>query len=155
MIGTSLAEAIEQNVRPGDSVHVMLGHSRWTALARELVRQYWGTDPEFTLVMTSLGALGGLFFQGGMVKRVVTAYSGNSFPTYSPNAIFRAGYESGTVEVEHWSILAMAQRLEAAARGLPAIVTGSIGGSSMADNDGYTEVASKFRCGRAPSSVGA
>src|SRR5580698_6161822 len=123
---TSLADAIATGVRPGDSVHVMLGHSRWTAGARELARQFWGQDPGFTLIMTSLGALSALFFRGGMVKKVVTTYSGNSFPTYTPNPIFASAYEAGEVEVEHWSILTMAQRMEAAARGLPAAVTGSL-----------------------------
>jgi len=141
---TSLADAVAQNVRPGDSVHVMLGHSRWTAGAREWARQFWGQDPGFTLIMTSLGALGALFFRGGLVKKVVTTYSGNSFPTYTPNPIFRQAYESGAVEVEHWSILTLAQRLEAAARGLPAMVTGSLVGSSMADNDAFRVVDSPF-----------
>jgi len=137
---TTLEDAIATNVRPGDVIHVMLGHSRWTAGARELARRFWGRDPGFTLVMTSLGALGGVFFQGGLVKKVVTAYSGNSFPTYNPNPIFRRAYESGAVEVEHWSILTLGQRMEAAARGLPAMVTGSLVGSSMASNEGFTEI---------------
>ncbi len=137
---TSLADGISRNVHPGDSVHVMLGHSRWTAGAREMARQFWGQDPGFTLVMTSLGALGALFFRGGLVKKVITTYSGNSFPTYTPNPIFRQAYESGEVEVEHWSILTLAQRLEAAARGLPAMVTGSLVGSSMAENDGFSVI---------------
>ena len=122
----------------------MLGHSRWTAAARELSRQYWGQHPEFTLVMTSLGALGALFFRGGLVTKVITTYSGNSFPTYTPNPIFRRAYESGEVEVEHWSILTLAQRMEAAARGLPAAVTGSLAGSSMAANEGFAEIDSPF-----------
>ena len=104
-VGASLGDAVERHVRPGDSVHVMLGHSRWTAAARELARQGWGSDLGLTLVMTSLGALGALFFRGGLVRKVVTAYSGNSFPSYSPNPIFQRAYESGEVEVEHWSIL--------------------------------------------------
>lgn len=137
---TSLADAVATHVRPGDTVHVMLGHSRWTAGAREMARHFWGTDPEFTLVMTSLGALGALFFRGGLVKKVITAYSGNSFPTYTPNPIFRAAYESGQVEVEHWSILTLSQRLEAGARGLPATVTGSLAGSSMAENEAFSLV---------------
>jgi acyl CoA:acetate/3-ketoacid CoA transferase alpha subunit/acyl CoA:acetate/3-ketoacid CoA transferase beta subunit len=141
---TSLADAITEHVRPGDAIHVMLGHSRWTAGARELTRQFWGRDPGFTLIMTSLGALGALFFSGGMVKKVITTYSGNSFPTYTPNPIFRKAYESGQVDVEHWSILTMAQRMEAAARGLPAMVTGSLVGSSMADNDAFSVVDSPF-----------
>ncbi len=139
-----LDEAVARNVRPGDTVHVMMGHSRWTAGARELARQFWGTDPGFTLVMTSLGALGGAFFRGGLLRKVVTAYSGNSFPTYTPNPIFRQAYESGDVEVEHWSILTLSQRLEAAARGLPAMVTGSLAGSSMAENEAFAVVDSPF-----------
>ena len=141
---TSLADAVAHNVQPGDTVHVMMGHSRWTAAARELARQFWDTDPGFTLVMTSLGALGALFFRGGLVSKVVTAYSGNSFPTYTPNPVFRQAYESGNVEVEHWSILTLSQRLEAAARGLPAAVTGSLVGSSMAENDAFRVIESPF-----------
>ena len=41
------------------------------------------------------------------MRKVVTAYSGNSFPTYTPNPVFRQAYESGEVEVEHWSILTL------------------------------------------------
>jgi acyl CoA:acetate/3-ketoacid CoA transferase alpha subunit/acyl CoA:acetate/3-ketoacid CoA transferase beta subunit len=138
---TSLADAIERHVEPGDTVHVMLGHSRWTAAARELARQFWSSDPGFTLVMASLGSLGALFFRGGLVAKVVTAYSGDSFPTYSPNPIFTSAYDSGAVEVEHWSFLTLAQRLEAAARGLPAAVTGSLAGSDMArENSAYQTV---------------
>ncbi len=141
---TSLADAVARNVQPGDTVQVIMGHSRWTAAARELARQFWNTDPGFTLVMTSLGALGALFFRGGLVRKVVTAYSGNSFPTYTPNPVFRQAYESGEVEVEHWSILTLSQRLEAAARGLPAAVTGSLVGSSMAENDAFSVIDSPF-----------
>jgi acyl CoA:acetate/3-ketoacid CoA transferase alpha subunit/acyl CoA:acetate/3-ketoacid CoA transferase beta subunit len=139
-----LDEAVRRSVRPGDTVLVMMGHSRWTAAARELARQFWGTDPGFTLVMTSLGALSAPFFEGRLVRKVVTAYSGNSFPTYTPNPVFREAYESGAVEVEHWSILTLTQRLEAAARGLPAAVTGSLAGSSMAENDAFAVVDSPF-----------
>ena len=140
----TLEEAVGRHVRPGDTVCVALGHTRWTAAARELVRQHWGGDPGFTLVMLSLGSLGALFFRGGMVRKVVTSYSGDSFPTYTPNPVFQQAYRSGAVEVEHWSFLTYIQRLEAAARGLPAVVTGSLAGSSMASNPGFSEVESPF-----------
>jgi acyl CoA:acetate/3-ketoacid CoA transferase alpha subunit/acyl CoA:acetate/3-ketoacid CoA transferase beta subunit len=143
-VGIALSDAVERHIRPGDAVHIMLGHSRWTATARELARQQWGSDADLTLIMSSLGALGALFFRGRMVRRVITAYSGNSFPSYAPNPIFQEGYQSGDVEVEHWSILTLGQRLEAAARGLPAVVTGSIAGSAMAANDAFTTVDSPF-----------
>ena len=80
---TSLSDAVTTHVQAGDTIHVMLGHSRWTAGARELARQFWGKDPGFTLVMTSIGALGAVFFRGGLLKKVITAYSGNSFPRSS------------------------------------------------------------------------
>jgi acyl CoA:acetate/3-ketoacid CoA transferase beta subunit/acyl CoA:acetate/3-ketoacid CoA transferase alpha subunit len=132
------------HVQPGDAVHVVTNHSRWTAAARHLVRQWWGRDPGFTLVMLSLSSLGTLFFRGGLVRKVVTGYSGDVFPNFTPNPWFSNAYLRGEVEVEHWSFLTFLQRLEAAARGLPATVTGSLAGSSMADNTGFAEVASPF-----------
>jgi acyl CoA:acetate/3-ketoacid CoA transferase alpha subunit/acyl CoA:acetate/3-ketoacid CoA transferase beta subunit len=141
---SSLTEAVGAHVRPGDALHIMVGHSRWTAAAREVVRQWWGRDPGFTLQMLSLSSLGALFFRGGLVQRVVTGYSGDTFPNFTPNPVFSAAYQRGDVEVEHWSFLAFSQRLEAAARGLPAVTTRSIAGSSMEDNDAYARVDTPF-----------
>ena len=142
-VGLTLEEAVGRHVQVGDTLHVLCGHCRWTAAAREVVRQHWGRDPGFTLVMVSLSSLGALFFRGGLVRKVVTTYSGDSFPTYTPNPVFQQGYADG-LEVEHWSILTFAQRLEAAARGLPAVVTGSLQGSSMADNEAFATVGTPF-----------
>ena len=47
---TSLSEAVARHVRPGDVLHPVVGHTRWTAATREVVRQYWDRDPGFTLV---------------------------------------------------------------------------------------------------------
>ena len=139
----SLDEAVA-HVRAGDAVHVVTNHTRWTAAARHLVRHWWGRDPGFTLVMLSLSSLGTLFFRGGLVTKVVTGYSGDVFPSFSPNPHFSGAYLRGEVEVEHWSFLTFLQRLEAAATGLPAVTTGSLAGSSMAGNPGYAEVDSPF-----------
>ncbi len=141
---TSLSDAVAEHVRAGDALHVMVGHTRWTAAAREVVRQWWGRDPGLTVVMLSLSSLGALFFRGGLVRRVVTGYSGDTFPNFTPNPIFAAAYQRGEVEVEHWSFLAFSQRLEAAARGLAAVTTRSIAGSSMEDNAPYARVDTPF-----------
>jgi acyl CoA:acetate/3-ketoacid CoA transferase alpha subunit/acyl CoA:acetate/3-ketoacid CoA transferase beta subunit len=140
----SLHDAVAEHVRAGDVLHPVVGHTRWTAATYEVVRQWWGRDPGFTLVMLSLSSLGALFFRGGLVRRVVTGYSGDTFPNFTPNPVFGRAYQSGEVDVEHWSFLAFSQRLEAAARGLPAVVTRSIHRSSMAHNDGYTRVDTPF-----------
>ncbi len=140
----TVADAVREHVHAGDALHLVVGHSRWSAAAREVVRQWWDRDPGFTLVMLSLSSLGALFFRGGLVERVVTGYSGDTFPNFTPNPWFQRGYTSGEVAVEHWSFLAFAQRLEAGARGLPAVVTRSIADSSMARNDGFSVVDSPY-----------
>lgn len=142
--GDEIGRAVEEHVRAGDTLHVMVGHTRWTAAAREVVRQWWGRDPGFELVMLSLSTLGALFFRGGLLRRVVTGYSGDTFPNFTPNPIMGGAYRRGEVEVEHWSFLAFSQRLEAAARGLPAVVTRSIEGSSMEENDAFATVDTPF-----------
>ena len=141
---TPLQHAVADHVRAGDALHILVGHTRWTAAAREVVRQWWGREPRFTLVMLSLSSLGTLFFRGGLVDRVVTGYSGDTFPNFTPNPIFARAYERGEVSVEHWSFLAFAQRLEAAACGVPAVVTRSIAGSSMEENDAYARATTPF-----------
>jgi len=85
-----------------------------------------------------------LFFRGGLVRKVITGYSGDTFPNFTPNPWFAQAYERGEVQVEHWSFLAFSQRLEAAARGLPAIVTRSIAGSSMEANDAFARADTPF-----------
>ncbi len=42
---TSLHDAVAEHVRAGDALHLLVGHTRWTAAAREVVRQWWGRDP--------------------------------------------------------------------------------------------------------------
>ncbi|MSV94687.1 MAG: hypothetical protein F2861_04735, partial [Actinobacteria bacterium] len=79
-----------------------------------------------------------------LVRKVLTGYSGDTFPNFTPNPIFASSYARGEVEVEHWSFLAFTQRLEAAARGLPAIVTRSIAGSSMEENPAFTRVTTEL-----------
>ncbi|MBM3672326.1 MAG: hypothetical protein FJW86_09140 [Actinobacteria bacterium] len=140
----SLRDAVSEHVQGGDTLHLFVGHTRWTAATRELIRQWWGRDPGFTLVMLSLSSLGALFFRGGLVRKVITGYSGDTFPNFTPNPIFASAYQRGEVDVEHWSFLAFSQRLEAAARGLPAVVTRSIVGSSMEHNEAYQRVDTPF-----------
>lgn len=131
-----LADAVRANVLPGDALHVYCGHTRWSPAATEVIRQWWGRDPGFTLEMLSLSSLGTLWFRGGLVRKVVTGYSGDVFPNFTPNPVFSDAYLSGAVEVEHWSFLTFALRYEAAARGLPAAGTRSLLGSSMVTSPG-------------------
>src|SRR5215475_9315497 len=89
----SLHDAVAAHVRAGDVLHPVVGHTRWSAATREVVRQFWDTDPGFTLVMLSLSSLGALFFRGRLVRNVVTGYSGDTFPNFTPNPWFARAYE--------------------------------------------------------------
>ncbi|WP_134662826.1 MULTISPECIES: CoA-transferase [unclassified Amycolatopsis] len=139
-----LDEAVLRHVREGDALHVILGHSRWSALVREIARQHWHRPSRFTLIMASLSSLGAVLFRSGCVEKVVTVYSGDSFPVFTPNPVFQQAYADGSVEVENWSFLSYIQGLRAAATGVPAVVTGSVRDSSMAENPGYAEVDTPF-----------
>ncbi|WP_406634185.1 CoA-transferase [Amycolatopsis sp. WGS_07] len=139
-----LDEAVSRYIREGNALHVILGHSRWSALVREIARQHWQRPSRFTLIMASLSSLGAVLFRSGCLKKVVTVYSGDSFPVFTPNPVFQQAYADGTVEVENWSFLSYIQGLRAAATGVPAVVTGSVRDSSMADNPGYSEVDTPF-----------
>src|SRR4029078_12651931 len=96
----TLSDAVARHVQAGDALHIVVGHHRWTAAAREVVRQWWDRDPQFTLGMLSLSSLGALFFRGGLVRKVITGYSGDTFPNFTPNKWFAGAYEPGEVEVD-------------------------------------------------------
>ena len=66
---TTVEDAVRKHVHAGDALHVVVGHTRWSAAVREVVRQWWDRDPHFTLVMLSLSSLGALFFRGGLVEQ--------------------------------------------------------------------------------------
>ncbi|HXY94700.1 MAG TPA: CoA-transferase [Acidimicrobiia bacterium] len=140
----NLEEAVAAHVRPGDALNILYGHTRWTATAREVCRQFWGTDPGFELQLVSLGNFATALVHGGLVRRVVTAYAGEGFPTGGPNPVYTRALRERAVEFEHWSILTFEQRLEAAARGLPAAVTGSLTGTAMEANAHFARVDTPF-----------
>ena len=91
----TVADAVAEHVHAGDALHLVVGHTRWSAAAREVVRQWWGRDPHFTLVMLSLSSLGALFFRGGLVDRVVTGLLGRHVPELHAQPVVPAGVPVG------------------------------------------------------------
>jgi hypothetical protein len=47
-----LAEAIRRFIASGQTIYLGSAHGRPNALVRELVRQWWGKRPEWTLALT-------------------------------------------------------------------------------------------------------
>ena len=141
---STLADAVATHVRAGDVLHPVVGHARWTAATREVVRQWWGRDPQFTLVMLSLSSLGALFFRGGLVRKVITGYSGDTFPELHAQSDFRGCVRAGRGRSRALVVPRVLAATGGRRAGLPAIVTRSIAGSSMESNAGYARVESPF-----------
>jgi acyl CoA:acetate/3-ketoacid CoA transferase alpha subunit/acyl CoA:acetate/3-ketoacid CoA transferase beta subunit len=131
----SLAEAIADHIRPGQKIHMAHTNSRPYGLMHELIRQYWQKDPQFEIAMLSFADSCVALFLGGMLKKVVTTLVGDLWPSPSPNPFVNEDWLSGAVEIEHWSILAYAERLLAGALRLPFLVTRSMVGTTMAEDN--------------------
>ncbi|TML79502.1 MAG: hypothetical protein E6G04_05525, partial [Actinobacteria bacterium] len=132
----ALADAVADNVRPGDAVHLGVTHSRGSAAFWELIRRFRGTDPRLTLLAVQMTSPEAPLVHAGLASKIVTSWSGDSYMSPGPNGVYQRAWMSGGIEFEHWSILTFVQRLAAGARGHPWALTSSIAGSSMEkDND--------------------
>jgi acyl CoA:acetate/3-ketoacid CoA transferase alpha subunit/acyl CoA:acetate/3-ketoacid CoA transferase beta subunit len=132
-----LGEAITRYVRPGMTLHFSYASTSCYALIYEIARQFWGTRPEFTVI--ALGLLGPQAFMvhGGLVKKIISTFLGNSYPSPGPNPIYQRAIKRGAIDIENWSLLSYTLRLKAGAFDCGFLPTRSIVGSSMEeDNQG-------------------
>ncbi len=132
---TTLPEAVREFIRPGYALQIGCGLGYPMALLFEIIRQFWGRDPAFTLI-TYGGSCTNLvpFLDGGLVEKVLASYLGDSYPFPAPNPLIQKAFAEGKVEFEEWSMLTLTQRLAAGAMGLPFFPTRSLAGSSLAGN---------------------
>jgi len=127
-----LAEAIRRHVKPGMKLHVS---DRANALARELLRQFYGSKPNFTLITTLATEQVLNLIHCGLVKKVITSSCTEIYPTPAPSRIVQRAFKSKLIEIENWTLLTLAQRLMAGAFDLPFMPTKSLSGSSMAQEN--------------------
>jgi acyl CoA:acetate/3-ketoacid CoA transferase alpha subunit len=126
-----LAELVRAHVRPGMTLHLSTAHVRANAPVAELCRQFWGGAPGFTLVALGLTGWWAALVHGGLARRVVTSFCGESYPSPAPSPLIDAAWRAGRVEIQNWSILTLPLRLLAGAMGLPFLPTRSLLGSTM------------------------
>jgi acyl CoA:acetate/3-ketoacid CoA transferase alpha subunit len=126
-----LSEAVERFIRPG--MHIHIGHSlaRPCAATHEIARRFWRKDPRFT--MSTLGFTGDLvaLFFGGLIKKAIATFYGDSYPMPGPNPIYQKAYREGAVEMENWTILTFSLRLLAGALDMEYIPAMSLIGTTM------------------------
>lgn len=131
----TLAEAMKKFVRPGMHLHVSHTYARPCAAYRELVRQYWGKDPGFTI--STLGFTGDMvaLFAGGIIKKAIATFYGDSYPMPGPNPVYQKCFREGSVEMENWTILSFSLRLLAGALNTEWFPSSSLLGTSMEEDN--------------------
>ncbi len=137
-----LDEAVRRFIRPGMTLHMNVSHCRANGAGDEIVRQFWGKKPDFTLVMLGIVTNQIVLVYGGLLKKIIGTFIGDSYPTPGPQRIIQKAYREKTVEFENWSILSLPLRLMAGAMGVKWMPTRSIAGSSMAreNKDTFLEI---------------
>jgi acyl CoA:acetate/3-ketoacid CoA transferase alpha subunit/acyl CoA:acetate/3-ketoacid CoA transferase beta subunit len=131
----TLEEAIRRHVSAGATVYLGAAHGRPNPAVRELVRQWWGKTPGFTLATVGLGSPWTALIHGGLVRRVVTTFMGEGYPFPTPQALISRAVLEGRLEVSNWSMLTFPLRLLAGAMGVPFLPTRSLLGSTMEEDN--------------------
>ncbi len=128
----SLDEAIRKHVKKGMSIGFA---GRGGALFEQLVREFWGKNPEFTIINNGITATVLALIHGRLAKKIIASFIGDVYPSPGPNPVAQKAYLSGEVEFENWTMLTLPQRLLAGAMGWSVIPTRSIVGSSMEEEN--------------------
>lgn len=147
----TLADAVRAFVAPASTIHFGYSNGRCYAAKIELVRQFSGRDPQFTVIAPSVANTGVALFRAGLVKKIVAPSLGEIYPSAMPNPVVQRAIDSGTLTIENWSLLTYVERLRAGATGLPFVPTRSLIGSDLAtslDSSVYQELDNPFGPGK-------
>lgn len=146
----SLREAIANNIKPGARIHIATTHCCSGAAILEIARQFYGKKPGFTLIMRGIRDTATILLHLGLIKKVITSFSGNVYPWYSPNPVCQKAYVNKEVDLEDWSILTFPLRLMGGALGVEVMPTTSLVGSSMAEKneDSFRVIDDPFGSGK-------
>lgn len=127
-----LDKAVLTYVKPEMALHIGRGVGAATC---ELVRQFHGQKPGFTLLMSCPWDHVPSLIHCGMVKKLVASNSGVHNTSPGPNPIMQRAFKDKSVAFEQWSLLTHVLMLMAGAMGVGFFPTKSIIGSSMAEDN--------------------
>jgi acyl CoA:acetate/3-ketoacid CoA transferase alpha subunit/acyl CoA:acetate/3-ketoacid CoA transferase beta subunit len=128
----SLDEAIRRNVKPGMKLFIEEGAN---AAVSEIIRQFWGSRPKFTLIMAVVSSQAINLIHCGLAEKVITSICLEWRPTPGPSRAIQAAYKENRVDIEGWSLYSLCLRLMAGALGTGFMPTKSIIGTSMAEEN--------------------
>ncbi len=131
-----LRDAVQRCVRPGMRLHLAAGIGGPSAVICEIIRQYRGRDPGFTLIQSTVTGHALNLVHTGLVARLICSVCAQISASGRPSRVVRQALERGRVRMENWTLCSLQQRLMAGAFGLPFMPTRSVQGSGMAaDNE--------------------
>jgi acyl CoA:acetate/3-ketoacid CoA transferase alpha subunit len=142
-----LKEAVRQYVRPKMKLHLSSSYYYPNGIINEIIRQFWGKKPDFTLITKGINLNTINFLTGGLVNKVISTFHGDVYPVPRPNPAITKVHREHRLKIEDWSLYSFTQRLMAGALGLGFIPTNSIVGSSMAkeNQDAFKLIDDPFR----------
>jgi len=153
----SLAEAVRRFVRPGMRINPVSLHARPVAALHELIRCFRGREAGFEFVSSSLSGNHLQLVGAGLLRRAITSFAGEGYPTPGPSPVIARALASGDFELENATMLTISLRLLAGALGLPFLPTRSIAGSDLArelgDAGSWAQVDDPFGDGAAQGVV--
>ena len=147
---TDLKEAIRSNVKSGMKLHLAGGIGGPSAAICEIVRQFFGQDPGFTLIQSTLAGYGLVLLHCNLVKKAIFSAAIDISLSARPSRVVQRAYKEKTIEFENWSLLSLQQRLMAGAMGLPFMPTRSLMGSDLAFDHkrSFLEILDPFGSGK-------
>lgn len=127
-----LAEAVASLVKPGMAFFTSRNCS---AACAEVLRQFWGQKPGFTLISLALRDHNMLLAVSGLVEKAISTSASYSYPSPAPIPLVQEALRQGRLHIESWSLLTLHQRLMAGAMGLGFMPTRSLLKSRMAEEN--------------------
>jgi acyl CoA:acetate/3-ketoacid CoA transferase alpha subunit len=131
----SLDEAVGRYVRPRMKLHLAAGIGGPSAAICEILRQYSGKTPEFTLIQSTLSGHALNLVHCNLVKKLICSVCADISASGRPSRIIQRAYGDNTIQLENWSLCSLQQRLMAGALGVPFLPTRSVLGSSIASDN--------------------
>lgn len=144
-----LGDAVRRFVSPGMKVHLAGGIGGPSAAICEIIRQYRGKAPGFTLIQSTITGHGLNLVHCGLAGKLVCSVCTDISSQGRPSKIVQRAYAEKRVVLENWSLYSLQQRLMAGAHGVPFITTRSVVGSSIVLDkaDSFMEMEDPFGSG--------
>jgi acyl CoA:acetate/3-ketoacid CoA transferase alpha subunit/acyl CoA:acetate/3-ketoacid CoA transferase beta subunit len=131
----TLGEAVKCFVKPGMKLHLAGGIGGPSAAICELIRQYRGTNPGFTIIQSTISGHAINLLHCNLASKAIFAACADISTSSRPSRIMQRAWAEKSLELENWSLCSLQQRLMAGALGISFIPTRSIAGSGIAQDN--------------------